>query len=342
MNCDATRRSAMWVPIMLILAGLACSAAQASAQPGITVNLGGAFGSIGAPGVAAEERQTMVGAVEVEHVLASDRLRLHYEFDGGTYATPGDWDYRLHTAGGTWRVKFGDERKHTLHLGAFGSWRANGLSWSAADYGALGFMANAEVHLSDRATVRFGYRLDARDFPDLDELNQVQHDGFTSVLVNLPSRTTLIGEVHLGAKSYADTVTSSSADLLSSLSSTVSGSGRMGRGMGPSLRASGQFGPAAAEQHRAGMVTWLARVAQSLTDRTGATLQYHAAYRVRRRGALSGHDAARVLRGRCVRRPVRVGCACAGSDAQASLRRRHGDRGVRFADDERLRWPDRS
>lgn len=274
MSSHTPRQPARWAPVVLALAGLALFVTDGSAQPGLTVTIGRAFGSIGAPGEDAEGRQTTVGAVEAEHVLASDRLRLYYEFDGGTYATPGDWRYTLHTAGGTWRVPFGNERKNTLHLGAFGSWRTNGLSWSASDYRAVGFMANAELHPSGRATVRFGYRLDARHFPDLAELNQVQHDGFASALVNLPSRTTLIGEVHLGAKSYADTVTASSVTDTLGVSTPAADSGRMGRGMGPSLRASALLAGSATDQHRAGMVTWLARVAQSLADRTGATLQY--------------------------------------------------------------------
>ncbi len=274
MRREMHRRWARWAPAVLAPLALALVVAEAAAQPGLSVSIGRAFGSIGAPGEDAEGRQTTVGAVEAEHVLASDRLRLYYEFDGGTYATPGDWHYTLHTAGGTWRVPFGSDQKNRLHLGAFGSWRTNGLSWSASDYRAVGFMANTELHPSDHATVRFGYRLDARHFPDLTELNQVQHDGFASALVNFPSRTTLIGEVHLGAKSYADTVTASSlADMLSP-STPAAGSGRMGRGMGPSLRASALLEGLQAEPHRAGMVTWLARVAQSLADRTGATLQY--------------------------------------------------------------------
>jgi len=274
MRCDSHRRPAAWASAVLAVAGLVFFVADAYAQPGLTVSIGRAFGSVGAPGASTASRQTTVGAIEVEHALASNRLRLYYEFNGGTYATPGDWHFTLHTAGGTWRVPFGSVQKNTLHLGAFGSWRTNGLSWSASDYRAVGFMANTELHPSGRATVRFGYRLDARHFPDLTELSQVQHDSFASVLVNLPSRTTLVGEVHLGVKSYADTVTTPSALNMSSAWMPAGGSGWMGRGMGPLLRASGVLSGTATDRHRAGMVTWLARVAQSLADRTGATLQY--------------------------------------------------------------------
>lgn len=259
---------------VLTLVWLGAFTAQLSAQPAFTVTFGRAFGAIGEPGLGSEQHQTIVGAVEAEHVMAADRLRLYYEFDGGTYATPGDWHYYLHTAGGTWRVKFGSEQQHTVYLGASGSWRANGLSWSAADYRAVGLMANTELRPSIRTTVRFGYRLDARDFPDLSALNQVQHDGFASVLLNLPSRTTLIGELHLGAKTYAGTPIGTSLESVLADSALTGGAGRAGRGMGPSLHAASALGQPVVVAPHAGMVTWLARVAQSLTDRTGASLQY--------------------------------------------------------------------
>ena len=75
---------------------------QAWGQPGFTVSLGRAFGSIAETGVLSDTRQTTVGGVEAEQMLAAERLRVYYELDAGNYATPGDWHYFLHNAGATW------------------------------------------------------------------------------------------------------------------------------------------------------------------------------------------------------------------------------------------------
>jgi hypothetical protein len=135
-------------------------------------------------------------------------------------------------------------------------------------------MANIELHPRDTATVRFGYRLDRRSFRDLPELNQTQHDGFVSALFNLASRTTIVGEAHVGAKSYEATVQTSYASL--PLGSVTSARGGLGRGMGPSMRGawSGPGSSTSVTANGAGQVTVFGRVAQSLTDRTGAWLQY--------------------------------------------------------------------
>jgi hypothetical protein len=196
-------------------------------------------------------------------MLAAERLRVYYELDAGNYATPGDWHYFLHNAGATWKSTFGAKQRHAFYAGGLGIVRNNGTSWSAADYRALAGFANLELHPSARATVRIGYRLDARRFPDLAEMNQVQHDGFGSVLVNLPTRTTLIGEVHLGAKAYADTLTVAAPAEVFTPDAAPGSTGRMGRGMGPSLRQAETISQASVEHNHAGMINWMARIAQS-------------------------------------------------------------------------------
>jgi hypothetical protein len=276
MRIVASRRPKRIAFAALTLSIVPLLVAHASAQPGFTVSFGRAFGSIAEAGALADTRQTTVGGVEVEQMLAAERLRLYYELDAGTFATPGDWHYYLHDTGATWKTTFGPKQRHALFVGGSGSVRTNGLSWAAADYHALAGFANLELHPSTRAVVRLGYRVDARTFPDLAEMNQVQHDGFGSLLVNLPTRTTLIGEVHVGAKSYADTLTATVPVDASTPALEDVGAGRMGRGMGPSLRqAAANLPESTVEHNHAGMVNWMIRFAQSLSDRTGAVFQYY-------------------------------------------------------------------
>jgi hypothetical protein len=248
----------------------------ALAQPGISVSIARTMSSIDEAALDRERRQTMAGSVEAEHVSNEGRLRLFYEFDGGSFTTEGDWRYFEHAAGATLRLPFGsdDQPRHAVYLAANGVFRDNGSSWSAVNYRGLRLMANVELRPRDTATYRIGYRLDRRVFPSLPELDQLHHDGFVSVLVNLRSRTTLVGEAHVGAKSYAATIDTDWA-AVDAGAANVSQGGR-GRGAGPALRGTwtGSRGLTTATPNNAGMVEIFGRVAQSLGDRTGAWAQY--------------------------------------------------------------------
>jgi hypothetical protein len=98
-----------------------------------------------------------------------------------------------------------------------------------------------------------------RWFPDAAEFEHAESAGFSSGRINLPSRTTLIGNLELGSKRYAS--------------------------------------PAGAHAVR---VDWLARVAQSLTERTGAFVQVN--------GRNAGGDQPSSYRPRCTSR--RGQCRC--------------------------------
>jgi hypothetical protein len=126
-------------------------------------------------------------------------------------------------------------------------------------------MANAELRPTPATTLRLGYRLDARRFPGITALDQVEHDGFASLLASLPTRTTLIGELHLGLKSYAG------EPVAVPTSQTAQETDRRGRGMGPGIRPSSPLVPG--DGDRAQLVSGLVRLAQSLTERTGLSLQ---------------------------------------------------------------------
>jgi len=260
--------------VAVALAVLVLGAPNAVAQPGIVITFERALNTLAAADLAlgeAQRRQTTAGSIEAEYLAAEQKLRLFYEFDAGTFSTAGDWKYLLHTGGATYRAALDKDGRYTAFLSGSASWRANGSSWAAADYRAVSLMANVQVKPRETATVRFGYRADVRRFPDLGELDQTQQDGFASLLVNLPSRTTVIGEAHLGVKSYAATTYVVPGTVAGD---PVPGMGGKGRGMGPGLRASASGGGTITQENLAGQVVWLGRIAQSLADRTGVTLQY--------------------------------------------------------------------
>ena len=244
----------------LLALALAAPAPAVFAQARLEATVAGAAESFTAAGAGAEGRHAVAGSFEAEYALGS-RGRFFYELDAGDFSTPGAWTYALHRAGGVSVTDLGGGTR--LFLGLDATLRANGEDWSSADFRALGGMANLELRPAKTLTLRLGYRLDARRFPDLPALDQLQHGGHAGLRLNLPSRTTVIAEVHVGGKSYEG----DAATVLTPLAQSPAG-GR--RGMGPGLR---PVLPSASAAERAGQVNLLLRLAQSLADRTGASVQ---------------------------------------------------------------------
>ena len=186
---------------------------------------------------------------------------------GRTSFIPSGFGYRV---GGS-----GDTDRRFFFNGTFVG-RRNGDAWTNADYRALGGSVNGEFHPGAGLTLRTGYRADRRVFSDLSELTQTEQQVFGSVLANLPSRTTLIAEVHGGTKLYAGQVVTDYVATEVTLTPGAAGQGR-GVGMGPSLRTPvtiTALTPVTESQDgNAGLVYGLVRVAQSLADRTGVHAQ---------------------------------------------------------------------
>ncbi len=250
-------------------------ATPSAAQTSFTASVGRALSSFAES--ATESRQNTAGSVQAEQRAAGGRLRLFYSLDAGSYATEGDWSYALHNAGATWR--FGGARPEgkasptSVFAGGSFSWRSNGSSWSAADYRGVGLFANLQRQMSPSSTFRVGYRFDARDFPDSSQLDQHEHDVFASFLASFPTRTTLIVEAHAGAKDYRGGLVAAGVPGAIVAAPVTPHGGRGQGGMGPAFR------PTTTKIERtpgalSGQVTVLGRIAQSLADRTGVTLQY--------------------------------------------------------------------
>ena len=243
------------------------------AQLTLEANVVPAFESLSPDGSAKESRGTIDGGLDAEALFASERGRVSYTLDAGTFATPGDWSYLQHDAGLTWRL--GDTAGPHAFLGASFTLRRNGDAWAAADYDAAGAKANFVFRPRTGLTLRAGLRADARRFGELPALDQVEGSGFASVLFNLPSRTTLIAEVFLGGKRYAgETILVPEGEAVTDAAThTGGGPGKGTGGMGPDIRPAG-ITAVTAGADAAGQLTWLVRAAQSLGQRTGLSLQY--------------------------------------------------------------------
>jgi hypothetical protein len=252
---------------VVLALGLA-TVAPAAAQPSFDVTIGRWFESTTSVVSDPDQTRTIAAQISASHQAADERLRLFYDLDAGDFSTVGAWSYFLHNAGAVYRVDFAQGR-HTFFVGGNATVRSNGASWSDANFGGVQGLANLQFSLRPGATLRAGYRLDARRFPDLPDLNQLEHSGFASLLANLPSRTTFIAEVQMGGKRYeGETVV-----VESPVEPGISGIGR-GRGQGRLLGLTPSVPSAHQAEDRASQVTWLARVAQSVVDRLGVSAQY--------------------------------------------------------------------
>jgi hypothetical protein len=268
-------RSRSLVPI-LVLGVAAFLGTPARAQVGLEARLGGSLDSLKDLN-GSDVSGAAAGFVNPEYVFASGHGRVEYTLSGGSYAAEGDWTYLAHRLGGTYQFDLGSSDRLRLYLSGSADWRRNGEDWAYADYRALGAMSNLEWQPRDTVTFRAGYRFDARDFPDLAALNQDEHSGFASLNLNLKTRTTLIGEVRFGAKAYEGetpvTIVEQAVEGSGMPSPVGRGSGGTGRGLTSGVRTVVVYGDPTGEDAR--QLTWLARVAQSLGNRTGLSVQYH-------------------------------------------------------------------
>jgi len=262
-------------PTSLLATGLLLAASvSATAQTSVSSSVGGSFASFSEGASASTRRQDVAATAGLEHLFNDGRGRIYYDFDGGTFDSPGDWTYYLNTAGFTYR--FGPEEAAARKLYLNGSFvvRRNGDAWAAADYSALGGGLNGEFHPKAHITLRTGYRADYRSFADMTALTQFEQRAFASALANFQTKTTLIAEVNVGAKLYdgqvmLDPIVVTAPDATTG---TMTGPtyGR-GMGMGPAWRSNTTwYLPQSQDQDgTAGLVSALFRVAQSLSDRTG-------------------------------------------------------------------------
>lgn len=195
----ARRRGRARLLVRLVEAGLglllAWPAARVDAQSSLTIQTGRAIEAIAFGGGDSTRRGATSAAGDAELALADDRLRLHYTFDAQSYSTPGDWLSLLHRGGATWKAALGTQAAHALFAGAAVTLRHNGDSWTAAGHRGAAAFVNVELRPAPTLVVRSGYQVDRRAFPDLPALDQTEQRVFGSVFVNLPTRTTIIGEV---------------------------------------------------------------------------------------------------------------------------------------------------
>ncbi len=268
---DAETRRRSYPPVRMLVAllssALCLAGASASAQPSFAVSIGRNLTSTSGSSVDNADQITSA-TVEAEHRFAGDHVRVFYDFEGGDFATGADWGYYLQSAGTTFKAPLHRDGTLTLFVSAFASLQTNAGSWNAPGYRSLSGRANFEWRPRATMAFRTGYLLNHRAFPDLTEMNHLEQDVFASLLVNLPTRTTIVGETHFGGKSY-EAMTARTLVPPASEQRRSHGWGLRGNGPGAGTGLTMADGP----QGTPKQITWLVRVAQSVADRTGVSIQ---------------------------------------------------------------------
>lgn len=219
-----------------------------------------------------ERQQRLGGSAAFDYLFGGERGRVFYEMTLDTFATPEAERTWLHNGGITGTFG-GTERSFTLGGSAF--WRANEGTWADAGFRGVNLLASMQLKPREPLAFSGAYAFYVRSFPDQSALDQVEHYGSWRALVNLPSRTTLVGAVTAGHKSYdgRELVFVEPTDPIEIVPVPIGSQGAM---MGRGFRQSGFIplhvetigGPGARTEW-----SWAARVAQSLADRTGVWIE---------------------------------------------------------------------
>ena len=183
------------------IAVLVATTCVATAQPKVDITVGQALDAWTASGNDSNDFRTVLAAA-IEQAFADARGRAWASSDLFTYASEATGHTVQLASGASWKLTLSEDRS-AIYVGGSGLLRRNGDAWTAADVTAGSAFANIAWTPRATASARAGYSLDVRRFDDIASLDHVQHTAFVSGLVNLPSRTTLVGEITLGAKHYA-------------------------------------------------------------------------------------------------------------------------------------------
>lgn len=242
---------------------VSCFSAPALAQPAGAVTLQIPVQHTSAAGEPDETAPIVAGSASLEHWFSQERGRVFYEVELDRFQTNDAWATWLHNAGAVRTFEVG---KTIVDIGAAAFWRANSGGWADAGFHGVNVQSGLRHDLA-AGSLTAGYNFYLRNFSHAPALDQAEHYSNVRALANLPSRTTLIGAASVGWKRYE-------GDGVETVETTTTSN--MGRGQG---RRDMLLRPVTVYSRTEGMAsrtlwTWSARVAQSLTDRTGIWLEH--------------------------------------------------------------------
>ncbi|MCU0645036.1 MAG: hypothetical protein MUC94_12340, partial [bacterium] len=141
------------------------------------------------------------------------------------------------------------------------------------DYQTLTPYAQLRWDLWQTTPIQLGYRFRHRDFQNLSELSYQEHHGFFQVRHFFPSRTTFIGEINLGQKTYTNLQNAGEVIIVTPKNSDK-GRGQShgwGKGMMASDTSVVAYNMTAL---KAQQLNLSAKFAQSIFSKTGMSIEY--------------------------------------------------------------------
>ncbi len=162
-----------------------------------------------------------------EPAIPSGTLQFHYMGAFDYFRSFTERSFAQHLVGGVWTREFDDE-SGLLNLGASYTRRDHRTELSFADYSLLSFYSNVRWALGDATNAKLGYRLRGLAYAEMADLNNTEHSAFGQVSHQLPTLTTVFGEISIGRKSYTNAVTTTTGGmrgLSSDPSTTIAGAG---------------------------------------------------------------------------------------------------------------------
>jgi hypothetical protein len=208
------------------------------------------------------------GARELE--VRSSHVRFYYQNELNYFkASPERW-FHFHKLGNDWAIPV---TRHVVNLGFSWQRRFDQPDYQLYDYsGWLGY-ADMRLNLGKSLPIEIGYHLRARIFHELDQFSFREHAGFFRLKHFFPTKTTLIAEINLAAKTYLE------KQIVSQLiiqTDTLNSPGR-GHGAGNQklkLVQDTSLVAANLDAPQTNQLSLLVKIAQSITPTTGLSLQY--------------------------------------------------------------------
>lgn len=180
-----------------------------------------------------------------------------------------DRRYFSNSLGMSYTKPFGEEEENAVYAGATYFRRFNKASYDYYDFSQFIGYANLKYYLnfSEGMMSRVGYRLRYRGYRNLEEFSYLEHYGFVQVSKFFESKTTLLFELNLGNKNYVSSLGSMFTTTDGMTDGGMMGSS-MNRRMNPNTRYVSYSRPTTTQ------LFGIARVAQSLSQTTGLSVQY--------------------------------------------------------------------
>ncbi len=177
--------------------------------------------------------------------------------------------YFSNSFGVSYTKPFGEDEENALYVGTSYFMRFNRAAYDYYDFSQLIGYVNLKYYLdySEGVMSRAGYRLRYRGYRNLEEFSYLEHYGFVQLSKFFESKTTVLAELDLGNKNYVSTPASMFTATGNMHAAGMMG-GRMDGRMNQNTRYVSYSRPSTTQ------LIGILRVAQSLSQTTGVSVQY--------------------------------------------------------------------